>query len=85
MSKDLSPFLTKVKMSGAEVLYTSDWGLDISVLIKQRHELGIKAVLLGSSLADVTVLRESPEAALGAIPAQLGLRRTPRRKCRIHQ
>ena len=65
MSKDLSPFLTKVKMSGAEVLYTSDWGLDISVLVKQRHELGIKAVLLGASLADITVLRESPEAVLG--------------------
>ncbi len=66
MSKDLSPFLTKVKMSGAEVLYSSDWGLDISVLVKQRHELGITAVLIGPSLADVTVLRESPEGALGA-------------------
>jgi branched-chain amino acid transport system substrate-binding protein len=66
MSKDLSPFLTKVKMSGAEVLLTADYGLDISVLLKQRLDLGVKAVVLGPALADATVARENPDAALGA-------------------
>ncbi|MBI5601938.1 MAG: ABC transporter substrate-binding protein [Deltaproteobacteria bacterium] len=66
MSKDLSPFLTKVKMSGAEVLLTADYGLDISVLMKQRRDLGIKATVLGPGLADVSVARENPEAAFGA-------------------
>lgn len=66
MSKDLSPYLTKVKMSGAEVLLTADWGLDISVLVRQHHDLGVKAVILGPGLADATVARENPEAAFGA-------------------
>ncbi len=66
MSKDLSPFLTKIKMSGAEVLLTADYGLDISVLLKQRRDLGVKTTVLGPALADASIARENPEAALGA-------------------
>jgi branched-chain amino acid transport system substrate-binding protein len=68
-SKDLSPFLTKIKASGAETIITSDWGLAISVLLKQRRELGVKATVLGPALGDVHVVREDPEAALGNISA----------------
>jgi ABC-type branched-subunit amino acid transport system substrate-binding protein len=65
MSKDLSPFLTKIKMSGADVILTADWGLDMSVLLKQRRELGINAVVVGFGLAR-EIVNENPEAAFGA-------------------
>ncbi len=67
MSKDLSPFLTKVKMSGADVILTSNWGLDMSVLLKQRFELGVRAVILSPAVADATFIRENPEGALGSV------------------
>jgi len=66
MSKDLSPFLTKVKMSGAEVILTSNWGLDMSVLVKQRLELGVHSVILSPAVVDPTIIRENPEGALGS-------------------
>ena len=65
MSKDLSPFLTKVKMSGAEVILSSSWGLDASVLIKQRVELGVKAILIDPPAVDPTFIRENPEGSIG--------------------
>ena len=65
MSKDLSPFLTKVKMSGADVILTSNWGLDMSVLLKQRLELGVRAIILSPAVADPTMIRENPEGAFG--------------------
>lgn len=68
-AKDLSPFLTKIKASGAETIITSDWGLGISVLLKQRRDLGVKAPVLGPALGDVHVIQEDPEAALGNISA----------------
>ncbi|MGD0918626.1 MAG: ABC transporter substrate-binding protein [Thermodesulfobacteriota bacterium] len=67
MSKDLSPFFTKIKNSGAEAIISSDWGLDISVLLKQRLDLGIKAVVLGPALADRAVILENPDASLNNI------------------
>jgi branched-chain amino acid transport system substrate-binding protein len=67
MSKDLSPFLTKIKGSGAEAIISADWGLDVSVLLRQRLDLGIKAVVMGPALADRSVIRENPDAAIGNI------------------
>jgi branched-chain amino acid transport system substrate-binding protein len=63
--KDFSPFLTKIKASGADAILTANWGTDISILTKQRHELGVKAVLVANALVNPTVIREMPDAALG--------------------
>jgi ABC-type branched-subunit amino acid transport system substrate-binding protein len=67
MSKDLSAILTKVKNSGADAIISSDWGLDVSVLLKQRLDLGVSAIVLGTALSDRAVIRENPDAALGNI------------------
>ncbi len=67
MSKDLSAILTKIKNSGADAIVTSDWGLDVSVLLRQRLDLGVKAVVLGNALSDQAVIRENPDAAIGNI------------------
>jgi ABC-type branched-subunit amino acid transport system substrate-binding protein len=67
MSKDLSAIITKIKNSGAEAILTSDWGLDISVLLRQRLDLGVKAIVMGNALSDWAVIKENPEAAMGNI------------------
>jgi ABC-type branched-subunit amino acid transport system substrate-binding protein len=67
MSKDLSSIVTKIKNSGADAILSSDWGLDISVLLRQRLDLGVKAVVMGNALSDWAVIRENPDAVIGNI------------------
>ena len=38
---DFAPYLTKVKASGAEVVYTGDWIPDAANLLKQARQMGI--------------------------------------------
>ncbi|MRR15742.1 MAG: branched-chain amino acid ABC transporter substrate-binding protein [Deltaproteobacteria bacterium] len=38
---DYAPYLTKIKASGAEVIYTGDWPPDTGNLLKQARQLGI--------------------------------------------
>ncbi|MCJ7545261.1 MAG: ABC transporter substrate-binding protein [Deltaproteobacteria bacterium] len=39
---DFAPYLTKIKASGAEVIYTGDWIPDAANLLKQARQMGIK-------------------------------------------
>ncbi len=39
---DYAPYLTKVKASGAEVVWTGDWVPDAANLLKQARQLGVK-------------------------------------------
>ena len=39
---DFAPYLTKIKASGAEVVYTGDWIPDAANLLKQARQMGIK-------------------------------------------
>lgn len=41
-AKDFAPYLTKIKGSGAEVIFTGDWEPDAGNMLKQARELGIK-------------------------------------------
>jgi branched-chain amino acid transport system substrate-binding protein len=66
-SKDLSPFLTKVKASGAEAILSSAWGSDINLILKQRAELGVKAIVADMALAPPLTLQADINAAQGAI------------------
>ncbi|HLZ20416.1 MAG TPA: ABC transporter substrate-binding protein [Smithellaceae bacterium] len=38
---DFAPYLTKIKASGAEVVYTADWHPDAGNLLKQSRQMGI--------------------------------------------
>ena len=40
--KDFAPYLTKLKASGAEVVYTGDWPPDSENLLVQARQMGIK-------------------------------------------
>jgi branched-chain amino acid transport system substrate-binding protein len=39
---DYAPYLTKVKASGAEAIYTGDWVPDAANLLKQARQMGLK-------------------------------------------
>ena len=66
-AKDFSPFLSKINASNADCILTANWGTDISILMKQRKELGVKAVVVNNALANPSVISEFPDAALGSI------------------
>jgi branched-chain amino acid transport system substrate-binding protein len=70
-SKDLSPFLTKVKVSGADAILSSAWGGDINLLLKQRVELGVKAVIADMALAPPIAIQANVDAAQGAIATDM--------------
>ena len=72
-TKDMSPFLTKIKASNADAILSGNWGTDLSILLKQRQELGVKAALVNNMLGMPTIVREFPEAALGSIASDIYL------------
>ena len=39
---DYAPYLTKIKASNAEVIFTADWDPDARVLLKQSRQMGLK-------------------------------------------
>jgi branched-chain amino acid transport system substrate-binding protein len=42
-TKDFGPYITKVKAAGADAIFTSNWGIDALLLIKQARSLGLKS------------------------------------------
>jgi branched-chain amino acid transport system substrate-binding protein len=70
-SKDLSPFLTKIKATGAGSILSTAWGSDINLLLKQRQELGVKGVIVNHALADYLAVKAVPESAVGAIAGDM--------------
>lgn len=38
---DFAPYMTKIKSSGAEVIFSADWAPDITNLLKQSRQMGI--------------------------------------------
>ncbi len=42
-TKDFAPYVSQVIASGAEVVFTSNWGNDLTLLLKQAKPLGLKA------------------------------------------
>ena len=49
---DYAPFLTKIKASGAEVIYTGDWPPDVGNLMKQARQMGLKTIFAGVFMDD---------------------------------
>ena len=54
--KDFAPYLTKVQGSGAEVIFTGEWGADAESLIKQSRQMGMTIPLAGPNMDDPLTL-----------------------------
>ena len=55
---DYAPFLTKVKASGAEVVYTGDWYPDAGNLFKQARQMGVMLPFANFYMTDPVALSE---------------------------
>ena len=55
---DFAPYLTKIKASGADVVYTGDWIPDLGNLLKQARQAGIKIPFADRIMDDATMLSE---------------------------
>ena len=55
---DFAPYLTKIKGSGAEVIYTGDWIPDAANLVKQARQMGIKLPFVHIFLDEPNFLKE---------------------------
>jgi branched-chain amino acid transport system substrate-binding protein len=55
---DFAPYLTKIKASKAEVIYTGDWMPDAGNLLKQARQMGIKLPFANVFLNDPNLLHE---------------------------
>lgn len=49
---DFAPYLTKIKASGAEAIYTGDWSPDGANLVKQARQMGINLPFIHLFLED---------------------------------
>ena len=72
--KDFAPYLTKIKASGAEVVYTGDWIPDAENLLVQARQMGIKLPFANLFLDEPNMLhRVGVEGTKGLIHvAQFG-------------
>jgi ABC-type branched-subunit amino acid transport system substrate-binding protein len=55
---DFAPYLTKIKASGAEAVYTGDWVPDLGNLLKQARQAGIKISFANRIMDDPAMLTE---------------------------
>ena len=55
---DFAPYLTKIKASGAEVIYTGDWIPDAANLLKQARQMGITLPIANIFLDEPNMLHE---------------------------
>jgi branched-chain amino acid transport system substrate-binding protein len=64
--KDFAPYFTKILSSGAEVIYTGNYGVDLANLIKQGSQLGVKARYATYFMDDDVYLPDIGQAAVGS-------------------
>lgn len=55
---DFAPYLTKIKASGAEAIYTGDWIPDAANLLKQARQMGITLPFINTFLDEPNFLHE---------------------------
>jgi branched-chain amino acid transport system substrate-binding protein len=72
MNKDFAPYITKLNASNAQWVFTSNWGPDLGLLIKQGKRLGLKPKMLGYYLEDAIQLTDVQEAAVGFVTVDIG-------------
>jgi len=70
--KDYAPYVSQVISSGAELVFTSNWGNDLTLLIKQAKPLGLKAKFVCYYLNDSYVIQGvgSDDAVLGSMTGE---------------
>ncbi len=70
--KDYGPYVSRIVASGADLVFTTDWGNDLTLLIKQAKPFGLKAKFVGYYFSDeetISAIGDS-EFLLGSIASE---------------
>ena len=72
-TKDFAPYVSQIISSGAEVVFTSNWGSDLTLLLKQAKPLGLKAKFAGYYMNDEFAIQAiaNDDAVLGSVGAEI--------------
>lgn len=83
--KDFAPYVSQIIASGAEVVFTSNWGNDLTLLLKQAKPLGLKAKFVCYYLNDEYLITSvaDDDAVIGGITGESYMLSIPNEKNRI--
>ncbi|MBI5521918.1 MAG: ABC transporter substrate-binding protein [Desulfarculus sp.] len=72
-TKDFAPYVSQIISSGAEVVFTSNWGNDLTLLLKQAQPMGLKAKFAGYYLNDELMINAvaNDQAVIGSVGAEI--------------
>jgi branched-chain amino acid transport system substrate-binding protein len=65
--RDFSPYIAKIKQSGADTVITGNWGSDLSLLIKAANDAGLNNVKFYTYYGTVTGTPTAMGAAAGRV------------------
>ena len=70
--KDFAPYISQIIKSGAEVVFTSNWGSDLTLLLKQAKKFGLKAKFVCYFLNDDYAMRTvgDDSAVVGSVAGE---------------
>jgi branched-chain amino acid transport system substrate-binding protein len=82
--KDFAPYVSQIIGSGAEVVWTPNWGNDLTLLVKQGRTLGMKAKIACYYLNDEYLIESVADdsAIIGNITAEAYMLTIPTEKNR---
>ncbi|MGV8897989.1 MAG: branched-chain amino acid ABC transporter substrate-binding protein [Burkholderiaceae bacterium] len=70
MIKDFSPYIAKIKASGADTVITGNWGNDLTLLVKSARESGLKVkfyTFYGNGLGAPAAIGEAGVGSVRAV------------------
>lgn len=72
-TKDFAPYVSQIINSGADLVFTSNWGNDLTLLLKQAQPMGLKAKFAGYYLNDEVMINAvaNDQAVIGSVGAEI--------------
>lgn len=84
-TKDFAPYITKIKASGADYIFTGDWGTDLIQLLKQGNSLGLHLPMAGILLGDASLAPVVGDAMIGAVISDFMIAGVPTAKAKAFE
>jgi branched-chain amino acid transport system substrate-binding protein len=71
--KDFAPYVTQILAAGPDIIFTSNWGNDLSLLLKQGYQLGLKTKYACYYLNDETAIAAvaNDQAVIGSMASEV--------------
>lgn len=71
--KDFAPYVTQIIAAAPDIIFTSNWGNDLTLLFKQGHQLGLKTKFACYYLNDENAISAvaNDEAVIGSVATEV--------------